>query len=299
MTNSTTRAAWLVLGSLSVPLDNPDAGWICTELDLGYPDVRDVTNPNPVAHGLVDRTKYFGGRTVSAKITAFTGGTMPLDVIVEQFAPFLDVSARPELHYLTDGNLTERVLILRASAWSAPMDTPPERPFQMTWVAPDPIAQGAASEQTQTTAWSGGASGGGRTYPLTFNRVYPAGGGAPVAGLVLSDGDIAVQPYLRIFGPITGAAVTFVTQISGQTFLVPMLLTNRIDAAHFIGIDTAKHTAYLDDDITKPVLNMIDWTRLIWPVLPVAPDQSTVTLTGQNTTGVTQVLVTWRDRYLT
>ena len=294
----TTRAAWLTLGSLNVPLDNVDGGWICTELDLGYPDVRDVTNPNPVAHGLIDRTKFFGGRTVTAKIMAFAGGAVPLDVVVEQFAPFLDVGARPQLHYTTEGNLAERVLTLRASAWSAPMDTPPERGVQLTWVAPDPIAR--AAQSGQATAWSGAASGGGRTYPLTFNRVYPAGGGAPSTGLIISQGDVAVQPYLRIYGPITGPRVAFVTQLApAANYLVAFLATARIDAAHFVGIDTKVHTAYLDDDITKPMLSQLDWTQMNWPVLPPAPDQTTMSLTGQNTTGVTQVQATWQDRYLT
>lgn len=293
----TTRAAWLVLGSLSVPLDDVDGGWICQELDLGYPDIRDVTNPNPVAHGLVDRTKFFGGRAVTAKIMAYPG-RMTLDQAVEQFAPFMDVGARPELHYTTDGDETERVLVLRASAWSAPMDPPPERPFQLSWIAPDPVASSVAS--SSATAWSGSGGIGGRTYNLTFNRVYPGGGGGlPGSGTLISAGDVGFQPYLRIFGPITGPVVTFVTaQAPAATYRVAFLSTTRIDAGHFIGVDTAGHGAWLDDNPALPQLSQLDWTRMAWPVLPVAPNSTTMSLTGQNTTGISQVQATWQDRFL-
>ena len=294
---TTTRTARLVLGSLSVPLDDPDGGWICTELDLGYPDVRAVTNPNPVAHGIVDRSKFFGGgRTVTAKIMAYPG-RLTLDQAVAQFAPFMDVEARPTLHYTTDGDTTERVLTLRTTAWSAPMGAPPERPFQLSWIAPDPIAQDANAQLA--TAWSG-AGGTGRTYNLTFNRTYPTGSTKPVSGTIQPHGDVAVLPLLRIYGPIQGAWVQFATNIQpSAAYYVKFLPTFRIDATHRVEVDCAAHTAFLDGDVTQNVLGQLDWTQTVWPILPPAPDYTYMTLSGTNTSDTTQVQASWNDRYLT
>ena len=288
------RQAGLLLNGAVVMLDDLDGGWLCTELDLGYPDVRDVTDPNPNAHGIIDRTQFFGGRTITAKISGAPGGTMDLDRIADQFAPYLDPSARPELHFTTIGNAVERIFTLRASAWSAPMDPPSRRDLQATWIAADPIARSAA--QQLATAWTG-VPGTGRTYPLSFNRVYPAGSGAPINAVLTSNGEVPFRPTLRIYGPITGPTVSFYTQ-SGQAFFVVFLASARIDAGNFVLVDTANHTAYLNGLSSQPWLGQLDWTQMAWPVLPVAPDSTTMSISGQSTTGISQVQATWRDRYL-
>ena len=65
----------------------------------------------------------------------------------------------------------------------------------------------SAAITSLAAAWSGAGAGGGRTYNLTFNRVYPGGGGGTRhADRSLGYGDVPIQPYLRIYGPITGAA---------------------------------------------------------------------------------------------
>jgi hypothetical protein len=46
------------------------------------------------------------------------------------------------------------------------------------------------------------------------------------------------------------------------------------------------------------VITGLDWVATRWPVLPVLPDQTTMTITGSNTTAVSQVQASWQDRYL-
>ena len=110
-----------------------------------------------------------------------------------------------------------------------------------------------------------------------------------------------VRPLLRIYGPITGPVVTFAST-PGGTSAVTFLAGYRIDAGHFVDVDTAAKTAYLDGVTTQSALSAIDWSKMGagWPVLPVLPASSTMTLTslGGNTTGVTQVVATWQDGYL-
>ena len=64
------RYAWLTLGNQSVYLEDPDLGYFCTSLDLGFPTVRAVVNNRPDQHGIDDWTALWGERAVTASITA-------------------------------------------------------------------------------------------------------------------------------------------------------------------------------------------------------------------------------------
>ena len=185
-------------------------GYFCTLLDLGYPTVREVVDNRPDADGVYDRTQFFGSRVISANITAQSpaaeldrrgGGQLrPVHGAERAPRPALRPRApgRGRAHHHAAGG---RLLLAHRRRR--------KRDIQLQWVAADPVAR-EASDKT-ATAWAGASEGGGRTYPLTFNRTYPGGGGAAANGLIVTHGDVAVSPYLRIYGPITGAAVAFVT----------------------------------------------------------------------------------------
>ena len=249
------RNAYLVLGSLVMPLEDESAGYFCSSLDLGWPEVREVVNNRPDADGIDDRTRLMGARVVSADITALAGAGARIDEVAASFGPFMVPGARPVLHYVLDRTSGgERTLTLRGSGYGAPIAGPFERDVQLQWVAADPIARDPVVNTA--TAWAGTGTTGGRTYNLTFPRFYPGNAGPAVAGHILGHGDTPIQPYLRIFGPITNPRVTFDTT-GPPTAHSEVGLTERIDAGHFVGIDTRMHTAYLDDDPTQSVLAFI------------------------------------------
>jgi hypothetical protein len=178
------RTARLVLGSLTVPLDGGDGGgYACTSLDLGQPDIREVRDPRPDQHGIVDRTAYMGARLVTAMISAYPDTNSSIDDVIEQFGPFLDPAARSVLHVTTFSNAPERTLVLRASQYSGglPMVVPPRRDVQFQWVAADPILRDVNVKSA--TSWAGSLGQGGRQYPRSYNLTYPAGG-AQVNGVI-------------------------------------------------------------------------------------------------------------------
>ena len=290
------RKAWLVLGGLTVQLENPAGGWFCSSLDLGYPTVREVTNSKPDQDGVDDRTMYFGARTVSVDITALTGAGARIDAVAAQFAPFMVPSARPVLHYVLDRpGAAERTVMLRAAGYSWPIVGADQRDIQLQFVASDPAAIDPL--ERSATSYAGASSGPGRVYNLTFNRIYPTGGGSATEALVRTVGDLAIRPKLRIYGPITQARVTL--QPSGVVAIqVAFLPTFSINAGHYVEVSTAEHTAFLDGDPSQSVLAALDWYRSVWGVVP--PNVAHfLTLAGSSTTGSTQVQATWHDRYLT
>jgi hypothetical protein len=294
------RKAWLALPSgATVLLDNPAGGWYCQSLDLGAPIVRDVTTNRPAAHGMDDRSAYFAGRTVTVNITAMAP-VAQIDAIASSFAPFMLPGQPCVLHYVLDRpGAPERVLTVRGESYDVPIVGAVERDIVLTFIAADPIVR----DPTVQTAvsWSG-STGSGRTYPLTFNRIYPTGG-AIVNATITTHGDLPCQPVLNIYGPITTPKVTFRTLVANTLFQVWGVAGFSIAAGHYCAIDTAARTAYMDGDLSQNVLGSIDWLNTMWPVIPPSPDGATMTLAGDPAggvmTGVTQVQASWQDAYLT
>jgi hypothetical protein len=292
------RQAWLALPSgQTIALDNPAGGWFCQSLDLGSPVVRSVMTNRPDAHGIIDRTQFMGARTVVAAVTALAPMAR-IDDVADNFGPFMDPGQRPVLHYILDRpGAPERTLVLRPDNYDWPIIGGVERDIALQWIAADPIARDVNA--SIATAWAGNP-GAGRPYNLTFNRTYPAGSSSPVNGTIQSPGDVPVRPVLHVYGPITGAQVQMTTSLQpNQFFRVYFLPSFRIDAGHRVDVDTAARTAFYDGDPTQNVLGQLDWTQTVWPVCPVNPDSTGLTLAGTSTSGTTQVQATWNDGYLT
>ena len=297
------RAARLTLpDGRAIALDDVDSGYAMTELDLGYPAPREVVSNKPDQDGVDDRTVYFGSRVVTAKITSWQGGSMLIDDIARAFAPFMDIRQRPTLHYTEDSLKAERYIRLRPSDWAAPMGIPPSRDLQLSFVASDPVMWDPTVHTA--TAWSGSSTSGGRTYPLTFNRIYPPGGGSPVNGVIQTAGDVPARPVLRIYGPITNPMVVMENITPGSGVLGPwlnMFFINSftIAAGHFVEVDYMRKTILIDADPKQPAYQNVDWNQSSWGAIPVAPSTTYLSLMGSTTTSISQVVATWQDGFLT
>jgi hypothetical protein len=289
------------MGERILPLEDDVAGYACTELDLGYPEVRDVTNNNPDQDGITDRTRYMGSRAMSASVRA-SGGTMTADEIGAIFAPFMVPNARPELHYVLDRpGAPERFAIVRAAGYTWPISGKRSRDIGLQWVAADPIVRDPL--QKLATAMAGGSTESGRGYPLTHNRIYPVGGGAPTIGEIRSAGDIVIRPLLRIWGPITDPVVTMTPTTgadpAGPDATIAFVLGFRINPGAYVDVDTAAKTAFVGGDPTQSVMAQIDWAQSVWPVLPTLPYYSWLKITGASTSAASQVQALWYDGFLT
>lgn len=298
MTTCVLRA-WLVLGTLTMPLEDEAGGWFMTELNLGYPEVRDVVTNRPDQDGVDDRTRYFGSRAISATVKAVRWAGATLDDVATRFAPFMVPSARPVLHYVLDRPGTpERVVTVRAAGYGFVIDNDQERDIHLQWIAADPVARDP-NVQTVTT-WAGASTGAGRRYNLTFPRVYPAGGGGPVAATATPAGDVPVWPTLRIYGPVTAPVVAFTR--GATTYGFAMLPSMTVSAGQYVEVDCAAKTAFLNGDRTRNVQTFIDWAAILatnggWPQL-VPHQTTTIQMSGSSTSGSTQTQVSWQDGYV-
>jgi hypothetical protein len=288
------RKAWLAWQGQTMALEDENGGWYCTQLNLGWPEVREVVNNKPAQDGTDDLSQYWGSRAVTADIVA---DGQPVDQLAAQFGKYMLPSIRPILHYVLDRpGAPERTLTLRASGYSWPISGKQRREVHLAWVAPDPIARDVVTQTA--TAWSGSSSNPGRTYNLIHNRIYPPGGGSATTGTIRSAGDVFVKPLLRIYGPITAARVQMAPS-TGGSFDIYFKLSSVISSGQYVEIDTAAHTAYLGGDPTQSVISQMDWSSSNWPALPPAPAYSALRLYGTSTAGMTQVQAFWQDGYIT
>lgn len=295
MAECVTRA-WLVLGGLTMPLEDEAGGWFMTELNLGYPEVRDVVDNRPDQDGIDDRTRYFGARTVSASVKAVHWAGAQLDDVASRFAPFMVPTARPVLHYVLDRpGAPERILTLRAADYAFVIDNPDERDIHLQWIASDPIVRDPTVHTAAT--YTGVSAGAGRRYNLVFPRVYPSGGGGPASASIYSAGDVAVRPLLRIYGPVTAPVVSF-TPSAGVFAMLPTLT---LSGGEYVEVDCAAKTAWRNGNRTLNVLSQVDWATIAanggWPLIP-ARTTVTMTMTGQSTSGSTQTVAYWQDGYV-
>jgi hypothetical protein len=298
------RRAWLVLGDgRSIALDDGDAGYACTELNLGWPEVREVVSPRPNATGTLDTSQYWGSRAVSANIRTLHGAAYP-DALASAFAPYMRPDLRPELHYVLDRDADdnpERVLVLRSAGYSWPISGGRTRDIQLSWVAPDPIARDV--EVKTSTAYAGSSAAVGRNYNLVHPRLYPPGGGSPSTGAPVVEGDVDVAPLLRIYGPATAARVEVEARDWQGGFVASYALQFEqsfvIGSGEYVEVDCDRHTAYRNGDRAQPVIASVLWLSSSWPVFHAAPDTNTLKLLAQSAGGITQVVASWRDGWLT
>ncbi len=268
------RQAWLVMGSQTIELEDLAAGYVCQNLDLGWPDIREVKTSRPDRDGIDDRTQLFGGRPVTAEITALEGAGAQVDAVAASFAPYMAPAARPVLHYILDRpGVSERTLTLRAAGYAWQIAGPYQRDIHLAWVAPDPYAY----DPTVKTASD-----------------PPGGGTADISAA----GDAAVWPKFRITGPVTGPAISFIPSVP-PTWKLAFQTSFTIAAGHYVDIDTSARTVYLDGDPAKPRLSSLDWTQSAWNWVPPAPSTTSMSLSGTATSGATNVTATWQDAYLT
>jgi hypothetical protein len=301
------RRFWLTLGP-GAPLYLTDLvrGYGCIQLDLGYPEIREVVNNRPDTDGTFDRTNLFGARAVTAEILAWPGGESTIDDVVRLFGPYLDPRSRPVLHVTqfsdqpdVDLQAPEKTLTLRAARMASPMTHPKSRSVQMAWVAPDPILRDVTVNTA--IARSGSSTSAGRTYPLAYPRAYPIGGSISTIGVISTPGDVPVRPLFRVFGPITNPRIYVPTYyplpvVDGPAGFI--VWNGIIDAGHYVEFDTIAKVALYDGDPAQPVTSSIDWGTLVWPVIRPIPGTGRMQLLGDSTTNITQAQAIWQDGYL-
>lgn len=129
------------LGVLDLTCDN---GYVITQYDLGYPNVRPVVYDIANDNGTYDITRYFGARTVTLDIalraTVDVEGKQPMGVsepeLRDRLLAYLQPGRRPTLVFQEHTDSRVRTMMLRAESASLAVSQPQFNKLSVSWVAP-------------------------------------------------------------------------------------------------------------------------------------------------------------------
>jgi hypothetical protein len=104
------------LGLLELTCDNFAGGYVVTEYDLGFPEIREVTYERPLNDGTFDVSAYVGSRLVSLTITLdSTRGIWSNAEMRSKLSGYLHPSRRPILSFVESGWDIRRRVVCRGA----------------------------------------------------------------------------------------------------------------------------------------------------------------------------------------
>lgn len=265
--------------------EDPD-GLILTNLDLGFPDVRDVATPFSGADGESDGTRFVGGRAITTEVVCAYEKQADRNRWVDRMSGLMHPGYRLWLYVLVDGWDSERRIKVRGATFSR--TAVPPVTVQMGWKAAAGVFEDSVvSSQVLSPA---GGNEGGAAFPRTFPRSYGAG---VVPGYAYVDvgGTVATPPWIDIYGPCTSPSVRLIG--TGQTIAFTGLT---IAAGNFlrVNLDPTQRTVYLNGDPTQSRYGSLNFTISQWWSLPPGPQQL---LFAPSSPGRgCQAVVSWRNR---
>lgn len=264
----TERSARLTATGLpDLPLDGTN-GLSLESLQIGFPGERPVVRVRSLADGVIDDTAFLGSRavTISVRIASRSGTQNALD----QLLPFMSPRYRTTLQYALAGDapFPDRSLVLRGVDAPVVINGPSYVTIVMSWVSVGSYVRGAA-EQSRSIVLT--AEEEGRTYDLTFNRVY-AGGGVAGSTTIVQNGNAPAQwrivlgatatnPQFRINGVLVTTSANGGVSLAGTTTL---------------NLDSLERTCLLDNDPAFSRYNRLNYTSWTWDDLLLQPGSNLV-----------------------
>jgi hypothetical protein len=244
-------------------LDLRAGGYRVARLDIGLPAVRAVTGPRPDQDGEDDTTAHHGAAVVAMDVRLLARD-QPLMVLRDALRAFCHPAARPFLVVEEDGQ--QRRIRLRADQFAGPITNPLHQQVQVAWRAPDGVMESLAERIGTSDAITAGE--GGRSYPRTYPVTY-AESSSVGAVTVTNDGNVAVPPLLRLYGPSDSPRVE--NQRTGERQLFPGLT---LLAGDWLEIDSRERTVRLNGLATQSRLSLLDFANSSW--LRLLPGQNTI-----------------------
>lgn len=286
-----TAGIYLVDGALGrVDLECEPDGYIVDELVVGGAEVRRVERPRALGDGTDNRTRYLGGRVVTASIL-LDRRKFRTQQLLDRLGPFVSPRFRPRLVYRLDrdGPASEQRSILVAPAESGPLVVQGRRYDSITlqWISVRSVIE--SIEPRIQTVTPVGDTEAGRTYDLTFDRTYPPtlpSGSATITTL----GNSPVDWIANISSSIEDPRLTINDH---QVRFDPLVLAG----GQFVEINTERRTILRNGDPGDPIQHLTNFTEWEWDDLRLWPGDNFVRYQGNNITD-SSATFRWRDGWL-
>lgn len=263
-------------------------GYVVTGWEIGFPAERPVVRNRALGDGIIDSTRFFGARAVSMAITLDVNKQDP-QISIDNLTAYMTPHRRPRLTWQIPGSSLERSLLVRGV--DAPVSIAGKQAHVITasFIGIHGVLESA--DATTVTINPGSDTEDGRTYDLTFDRVYP-----PTAGLgerlVLNEGNEIADWEATIFGP----AVNPILTVNGTDISFDRDGGLTLAVGESVTINTRNRTIFLNDDPTQSRYDKVNFTEWSWEQIRLQPGENIIRYEEPSLSG--SCSFTWRSAWL-
>lgn len=263
-----------------ITLIDPDLGslellarpYAVVSFTIGSPEVRAVTRNRALADGLVDDTRYTGGRAVTVALRLNERYCGPdasnMQELYDAILPFMSPRRRPVLRWSLPGSAAQREMTVRGENAPVVVERAKHPALVLQFLGDgeirSPEVYCSLIDPTEDTEL-------GRVYDLEFDRSYP-----PSAGigdrLITQLGNAPAHWTATIHGPVTDPFI----RVNGVEVVWDENSGVTLIAGESLAIDTKARTMYLNGDPSSPRFDRTNFTEWSWDDLLLQPGENTI-----------------------
>jgi hypothetical protein len=277
--------------------------YVVTSIQVGSPEVREVTRYRSLTDGTFDDTRYTGARAITLAIRfkdkllgecSDAGPNPSMQTLIDQLAPYMSPRLRPTLTWQLPGSDEMRAAVVRGVNWGWTVEGPKAQGIAPQWVVPsgEIVAGGPDALHCQTIRPSVDVEAG-RTYDLVFDRAYPPS--EAIGGRTIHNpGNAATNWMLTIYGPIVNPKFT----VNGVQITTSRSGGVTLAAGQTLVIDTRNRTVLFNGLPASSRYQNTNFDQWSWDDLLLQPGDNTVRFDGTGLTAQTAADLCFTPTYL-
>lgn len=276
-------------------LDLMAPGYVVADIVIGHPVERPVERDRALNDGRIDESQFLGGRAVTFSVMLDTR-VLPMETLLDRFKAFMSPRRRPLLVWSYLGTPTSlRTLLVRGVDAPVALNGTRYPTLVTSWKSPWAFQRGY--ESSCVVVIPSQAEEAGRTYPLEFDRTYPAQ--LPVGAFVaLNEGNENADWRATVAVGGSGTVVNPVFTVNG----VPMRFAENggitLTAGQTLMIDTAARSVLLNNDPADPRLDRVNYLDWQWEDLQLAPGTNLVSFRHNGSSTEAFATICWDTTWL-
>ncbi|WP_322767687.1 phage distal tail protein [Frankia sp. Cr1] len=259
--------------------------------NLGYPEVRAVTEADPGADGEIDSTSRVGARGITAEIVVVGDGVDTVGVWYRRLRALMHPRRRYWLHLRRDGWPAERRIQVRPDSLTDAIISGSAVGIatQAGWRAPYGLWESTASHTAVITP--SGSVEPGKALPWRFPLGFGAGLASGSATVVVDSESEPTLPSVDVYGPCINPVLINLT--TGSQFAFTSLT---LAAGQFIRVNFRDRMVLLNADTASSRYGDADWTVSSWWALQPGVNQIAFTPSGPGPG--CQAVLSWPDLWM-
>lgn len=275
-------------------LDLTAPGFVVENFQIGSPAVRTVRRSRALNDGVVDRSKFIGGRVVTFVVT-LNNRVATIQTLEDLLMPWLSPRYRPTLVWSHAGSPSElRALTVRGVGAPVPIGDPLYPRLAVSFESPESYKRGPSANSAIVVP--GSLTEAGRAYDLTFDRTYPAS--LPFGGFEVVNAGTAPADWVATISVPSGTVVDPTVKVGDVAMTFDQNGGITLTAGQTLVIDTQARTVLLNADPDEPRYDRVNYLDWSWDDLRLAPGTNVMVYDPSGTSTDTSLSVSWFDQWL-